>query len=157
MADPVIVDDGGSTRIKRLTNGVGAMNGLLDVDPNANPPQSTESVHGPFSHITVVTIDDTGAATTALDTDLVAHDTFTIFSANDQATVGTIDHTGKLTLSLQGTTHNIPMVEARQLAKKRRYEVTNAGPIQQISGTLNGAAASFSIPGTNIYTAVVLS
>jgi hypothetical protein len=157
MADPVIVDDGGSTRIKRLTNGVGAMNGLLDVDPNANPPQSTESVHGPFSHITVVTIDESGTATQALDSDLVANDSFTISSANDQFTVGAVDHTGKLTLSLQGTASNMPLVEARQFAKKRLYEVTNAGPIQQISGILNGLPANISVPGTNIYTAVVLS
>jgi hypothetical protein len=158
MADPVVFDDGGSTRVKRLMQGgIGALNGLLDVDPNANPPGSSDSVHGPFTHIRVVTIDQTGLPNVSIDSALVANDNFTITSANGQTAVGAIDVAGKLTIALQGLVNNVPLVEARQFDKKRRYEVTNAGGIQQIAGTINGAAANFNVPGQNIYTAVIVT
>ena len=158
MADPVVFDDGGSTRVKRLMQGgIGALNGLLDVDPNANPPGSSDSVNGPFTHIRVVTIDQTGLPNVSIDSALMANDTFTITSANGQTAVGMVDNNGKLSIALQGLPNNVPLVEARQFNKKRRYEVTNAGAIQQVAGTINGAPANFNVPGQNIYTAVIVT
>ena len=159
MADPVVVDDGGSTRIKRLTAGLGVIDndGLVDVDPTLNPPQSNATVTGPFTHIRVVTIDKTGTASLGPDDALQPNDKFTITSANDQKTVNSVDATGKLTISLQATGTAAPLVEARQLGQKRRYVVANAGPIKHVGGTINGRQQDFDVPKGNIYTAVVLS
>jgi hypothetical protein len=159
-ADPVIIDDGGSTRLKRVVSrGAGEMNGLLDVDPSATPPQSSETLPGPYSHIRVVTLDKDGAggANPVLDSALTANDTFTITSANGQITVGTFDNALNLTISLQGTATNVPLVEARQFDRKRRYEVMNAGKITNVSATLNTINQSHDVPKPNIYTAVLLS
>jgi hypothetical protein len=157
MADPIIVDDGGSTRLKRLIpNGNGAMNGLLNVNKNSHPPESSDSVPGPFSHIHVTTIDTTGRATDA-DYDLAANDSFAILSVNGQSAVGTIDGAGQLTITLQGQTNNAPQVEEIVFQNQLRYEVLNAGKIQQIIATQSGQSANFNVPGQSIYTAVVVS
>ncbi len=154
MADPIVFDDGGSTRIKRLVaNGVGSMEGLLDLDPNTNPPQSTATVPGPFSQVRIVSLDITGTAQTDVTIALANGDNFEIDSENNQVTLGAIGAGGKCTLTLQGAQNNAPLVEAKQFNKKRRYVVANAGSIQQVSvkgiAQLNAAA--------KLYTTVILS
>jgi hypothetical protein len=157
MPDPVIIDDGGSTRLKRLTDsGSATMNGLLNVDPHSRPPQSSDSLPGPFNHIRVVTI-DRGGTPTRKDYDLVAADKFTILSCNGQSAVGTIDVAGQLTITLEGETNNAPLVEAILSQNQLRYEVTNAGRIHQISVTLNGNNNTIDDLEQNLYTTVVVS
>jgi hypothetical protein len=161
MPDPIIVDDGGSTRVKRLSsNGDGEMDGLLNVNMNplnGDPPQSSDSVSGPFRYIRVVTIGETGIKI-PVDSTLAAGDTFTITSANGQFAVGKIGDDYQLTITLKGETNNAPLVEKIVFENQFRYEVTNAGRIQQISGTLNGRTIDpFCVPAQNIYTAVVVS
>jgi hypothetical protein len=158
--DPVVVDDGGSTRITRLApsgRGVIDRGRLVEVNKKSNPPQSSAGMKGPFTRIRVVTIDHTGVSNQAVDLPLVAHDTFTIKSGNRQIAVGAVDKAGKLTIALQGPAKNAPLVEARQVHKKMEYVVTNAGPIRRIVGTINGAPANLQVPAKNFYTAVVLS
>jgi len=154
---PVIFDDGGSTRIKRLVpNGFGAMNGLLDVDENQNPPQSSETVAGPFTNIKVVTIDANGNSAPQLNSPINPNDTFTITSSNGQTTVGTLDNTSRCVIQVQGVANNAPLVEAKQFQKKRRYVVANAGPIQQITGNINGGNVAINTAG-NLYTTLILT
>ena len=159
--DPVVVDDGGSTRITRLApNGSGVIDKdkLVDVNKKMNPPQSSAGVKGPFTHIRVVTIDHTGIPIQALDLALVANDNFTIRSGNGQKTIGTVDQAGRLTLALKGPPAHAPHVEARQVNNnKREYVVTNAGRIRRVVGTINGGPADLHVPANNFYTAVVLS
>jgi hypothetical protein len=157
MADPMIIDDGGSTRLKRIVqNGVGAMNGLLDVDDTANPPQSSETLNGPFSNVTVVTIDGNIVATTPVNNPISPNDTFTISSLNGQSVVVTITAGSGCVISVRGSQNNAPLVEAKQLKKKRRYVVINAGPIQSITVVLSGTSTNISTAG-NLYSTLVLT
>lgn len=156
MASPVIFDDGGSTRIKlRLSSGVGAMDDLLDVDPATG--RATQTVNRPYTTITLSAIDNIGAPTPVLVAALVAAgDSFTLQSANSQTVTGTFGVAGHLTITLQGTVGNPPMVEAKQFAKKRRYVIANAGAIQQVSVTLGGVTQNFNT-SANLYTTVLVN
>src|SRR5437868_6524267 len=72
--NPVIVDDGGSTRIKHFrlppSIAVGAMDGLLDVQPNAAAAGTGLSdhefpvTHGPFTVLKVSSTDPATGKTT---------------------------------------------------------------------------------------------
>ena len=158
MANPVIFDDGGSTRIKRVVpNGPGAMNSLLDVDFSVNPAQANDKVDGPFTLIRLVSIDQTGTAATAVDSALVTGDNFTIISDNGQRVTGTIDALGHCTITVVGSANNPPLMEAKQFKKRRRYIVANAGPIQSIDGVANGAPFHFAAAAGSIYSTLVIS
>src|SRR4029453_10190215 len=65
MADPVIIDDGGSTRIKRVLpgNGVGEMDSLLNVKGLTPSPRrgSSETEKEPFTSVLIVCQDKTGS------------------------------------------------------------------------------------------------
>ena len=71
MADSVIIDDGGSTRLKRLNTGAGVMDDLFSIsklaaDPGKNKLGSRQHVNGSSSKYTtlqLVTIDNSGVAT----------------------------------------------------------------------------------------------
>src|SRR5215472_15237851 len=61
MASPVIIDDGGSTRIKWLNGSWGDMRALLDVDETANPPQSgTHTINESYSSLKILYLDNQG-------------------------------------------------------------------------------------------------
>src|SRR5512138_3328710 len=63
MADAVIVDDGGSTRIKRLMNGIGELDKLLDVDALTDPAGtrgSSDSINKTYSNLLIVCQDEDG-------------------------------------------------------------------------------------------------
>ena len=160
MSTPVIFDDGGSTRLKLVNAGFGAMNTLLDVDTSANPPASSAIVNGPFNRIIGVTIDMTGTAATFLNTALNANDTFLITSDGGQALAGSIDAGGRCTITLAPSQGNspAPLVEAKQFKKKRRYVVSNAGPILSVS--LNNVvmfnAIPLPAPNATVYSTVIL-
>jgi hypothetical protein len=158
MASPVIFDDGGSTRIKRLIpNGPGAMNALLDVDMTLNPAQSTETVAGPFTKIRVVSIDHTGFAATPVDSALRSGDSFSIASENGQNVTGDIDGAGQCVITVLGSANNPPLMEAKQFKKRRRYIVANAGPIATIDAVLNGVPVHFAAAAGTIYSTLVIS
>lgn len=154
MANPVIFDDGGSTRIKLLLNGggAGAMDGLLDVNSATN--QATEVIHKNYKTIQVSAIDDTGEPVALLEsTDLTNGDSFQITSDNGQTVTGTIGVGGHLTITVAGTAGNPPMMEAKQFKKRRRYIIANAGAILNVSGAASGVPFAIATAG-NLYTTV---
>lgn len=161
MANPITVDCGGSTRIKRiLQNGAGAMNGLLDVDPALNPPRSTEVVNRPYSDVNVVCITSDGGMLPVLtDCPIAGGDNFTVTSESGQKVLLQINAANtSLTITIQGQPGNPPIVEAKHFNKKRRYVVINAGAIQSITGTANGAPfPDFNAPANSIYVTLVLN
>jgi hypothetical protein len=140
MADAVIVDDGGSTRIKRLmSNGIGEMDSLLDVDDLTTPPNSRGSTHDlnkVYDNAVIGCQDDTGAVTNVpIDS---SFGTIEISSQLDQSVLIKKTNT-KLTITVFSKVAD-PIVEAKQHKKKRRYVVANSGPIQTVK-----------VDGTKIY------
>ena len=156
--DPIIFDDGGSTRImKSVADDDEALDGLLDVDTNANPPQSSARVEGPFSQLSGVSVDYSGVPNQFVNTALIEGDYFTIVSDNGQSVYGAIDGNGRCKITVKGSTGNPPMVEAKQFKKMRRYFVGNAGPILSVDGVANGAAFHFQAPVNATYTSLIVS
>jgi hypothetical protein len=160
MANPIIVDCGGSTRIKRLEpNGYGDLNTLLDVDPNLNPPSATKVLNNKtFTQVAVAFIDSDGTATQDHKSQVIANDNFTITSVNGQSVVLQINGTNtSLTITVKGQQGNPPLMEAKHFNKKRRYVCINAGGITSIMGTANGAPYAFNAPANSIYVTLILN
>lgn len=159
MADPIIIDCGGSTRLKRLdSNGHGEMNKLLNVDPTTNPPRSdTESVNGPFSHIRVVTVDLNNPPQTPLDCDINPGDSFIIASDFGQSVSASISNGKQCAITLIGSANNPPVVEAKQVNQKLRYVVTNAGAINGVTAIINGRSINVPLAATPVYSTVILT
>jgi hypothetical protein len=160
MANPVIVDCGGSTRIKRLENGgMGAMNSLLDVDPALTPPSSTQRLNNTYAHVTIASVNADGKAMQQLDSAVAGNDKFTITSENGQSVVLQINaNNTMLTMTVQGLPNNPPLVEAKHFNKKRRYVAINAGAITSIVGTANGRPVNFdAVAANSIYVTLVLN
>lgn len=159
MPDPIVFDCGGSTRIKRLPSPgtVGAMNDLLNVDDTLSPPASQEKITDTFTAIAITSIDQHGAGTQTTIDPLPDPTTFLIESEGDQSVQGNVT-AGLCTITVSGATAGgkkiVPMVEAKQFKKKRRYVVTNAGAITKI--TVNGTL-QFNTNPTIIYVTLILS
>ena len=180
MPDPVIIDDGGSTRIKQLKSAAtsGRMDDLLEVDPAAVPPQSTDFALGPFTQISILCISTAGVVITPapnpggavlpLPIHLVINEGFTAFSDNSQRIDCTIvNRVGQQTGGKPGTATdmqitvrslagNRPVVEAKH-AGQRRYVVSNAGPIQKLVVRKPGPDETFDVPPNTAYTMIILS
>jgi hypothetical protein len=129
-ADAVIIDDGGSTRIKQLT---GTATGKMDdfLDKKKGHPD------GDFSNIRVVALRANGTTVFTRDQPLKKSDSFKIISANKQNVEGEMENNGK-TIHLSLTSDSVgvePLVEGKQHQLQRRYVVTNAGPIQKVEFT----------------------
>ena len=95
MADAVIIDDGGSTRIKQLKgdDADGKMDDLIS--------EKTDQAKGKFDSLRIVFFDADGVAHGPIDKVLNANDTFVIQSGNLQKTVGLLNGAKKLSLSLE--------------------------------------------------------
>jgi len=152
-ADAVIIDDGGSTRIKQLKGNVGdgKMDDLIS--------EKTDQAKGKFKSLRIVFFDSDGVAHGPIDRNLNANDRFEIQSGNQQKIVGLMNGAKKLSLSLEsGCTDLDPLVDAKQHKQQRRYIVSNAGPILTVS--LNNAtlfdAENNAEHGSSVYTMVVL-
>ena len=162
MADAVIIDDGGSTRIKRLMNGVGEMDSLLDVDNLGTPPGgrgSTHDINKAYSQAVIACQGDDGLPFSMA---IGAFSTIEVASEMDQNVLITRT-SSKLTVTPFSTVAD-PIVEAKQHKKKRRYIVSNSGPILtvKVGGTLvyDVNDASKLPAGVNrpvIYTSVVIT
>ena len=163
MADAVVIDDGGSTRIKRVlpAAGVGEMDSLLNVKGiNTTKKGSTHSVNDNFTTVMIVCQDKTGNPFT--QTVPLNGGDVEISSALEQK-VTAIVNGGKLDLTVFSETSE-PIVEAKQHAGKRRYVVSNSGPIQtvKVNGTLvyntgNGGPLPQGATAPILYTSVVLT
>jgi len=158
MPDPVIFDDGGSTRIRRLEpGGFGAMDNLMDPEPDARTPQSkAETINGPFTYVKVLSIDQTGVVSTPIDVGLSSGDNFTISSENSQSVSVNIDAGRHCIIRVRGSVGNAHQMDSKEFNGKRRYLVTNAGLIQHVTGTINGTSQNYDVPPNTIYTTVLL-
>ena len=163
MVSPVIIDDGGSTRVKwALAGGVGDLNGLIDVDETLTPPQSSDKANGPYNHIRIVYLTKDGGSLTPVDLALVAGDKFTVTSENGQTLrLEIVATTCDCKITLLGTSAASPLVEVKQFKKKRRYIVANAGPIDTVVGVAGGAggtAVNFDASALkSVYTSVFIT
>jgi hypothetical protein len=164
MADAVIVDDGGSTRIKRVMTGsaVGAMDSLLDVDDLGNGTRGSDhTINDTFSTLLIVIQDKFGKPFQINDSSFT---TVEVSSGLAQEIVAD-KSSGSLTVTVfSGTTD--PIVESKQHKKKRRYVVSNSGPIEKITvdGTIvfNVRQGETDVLPSNatkpiVYTSVVLT
>jgi len=161
MADAVVIDDGGSTRIKRvLPGGVGEMDSLLNVKSITTTRRgSTDSVSDSFTTVMIVCQDKTGnpfTLTAALTGDVE------VASALEQNVTARMNGV-KLDLTVFSDKSE-PIVEAKQHGGKRRYVVSNSGPIETVS--VNGTMVYDTRPGgllppgasrPILYTSVVLT
>jgi hypothetical protein len=157
MADAVIVDDGGSTRIKRLmSNGIGEMDSLLDVDALTNPANSRGSEHDINRQYNTAVIGCQDEQGTVVNVAINSFATIEIGSQLDQNVL--ITNTTKLTITVFSKVSD-PIVEAKQHKKKRRYVVANSGPIQtvKVNGTkvydVNNSPTGHDV----IYTSLVIT
>lgn len=159
MAQPIIFDDGGSTRIKYFDNGVGDMATLLNVNDAANPPQSTHTVNGNYTNAKLIWLGQDGVATPEMDVDLNPGDTLNIASLNDQSVTVTIGPAGECVITILGSGTVSPLVEAKQFKKQRRYVVANAGPIKTVDAKIGGVAQPTfnAIANHSVYTTLVLN
>src|SRR5215510_7455919 len=143
MAQPVIFDDGGSTRIKQLKGGGvdGHLDSLIEVDATTAPAHSGAVAEGPFNKIQVTRIDNAGNATTPLlITPLAENDKFKISSGLHRVEGKIVDRSGEtppgsakdLQITISGTGGTEPIVEARHSKGQRRYIISNAPPIEKI-------------------------
>lgn len=163
MSEPVIFDDGGSTRIKRVLpgNGVGEMDSLLNVDDLSGGARgSTHKVNDTFTQVLIVCQDKTGQAFSS--THALSGAVEVISGLNQQVSARMVS--GDLLLTISSSTSD-PIVEAKQHKKKRRYVVSNSGPIEEVringtkvydtrqNGTLLPGAAQRPV----LYTSVVLT
>src|SRR6266446_10224783 len=145
MSDPVIVDDGGSTRIKHVRSSagdVGAMESLVNVQPVSGIPQSSHTFSGAsvgaFSQVEVVFIDQATGTSTSNAHGLNPNDKVEIVSGSIRVTMDVGASSSTLTIS--GTTTLEPVVESKQTRvtsssakRQRRYIVSNAPPIDSIT------------------------
>lgn len=154
MADAVIVDDGGSTRIKQLRQ---KLDPLLD--------NTDAFARGPFSKLRISCVDESGTASEpaggTFPITMILNDTFKIFSGNHRLEGRIVDGRpgGTATdckISVTGVNGTDPIIEARSSQGQRRYIVSNAPVIGKIEVNANGPAQTFNIPQGTIYTVVIL-
>jgi hypothetical protein len=159
MADAVIVDDGGSTRIKQIkgTTANGKLDALLD--------KLQDTAKGPFTKLTISCIDPTGAsgpptgATAAtFPIAMVNNNTFKIFSG-DHRVEGRIVAGDDCQITVSGVDNTEPVIEARHSKAKdqRRYVVSNAPTIDKVDVNAAGPVQTFTVPDGTVYTMVILT
>jgi hypothetical protein len=131
MADAVIIDDGGSTRIKQL-KGSGGATGDMD---QLMEPGNSDNARGSFTDLRIQYLDKDGTPGTAITDSLTATTgltTVTISSENEQTLTATVAG-GGLTLKLTANSAGVePLVHGKQNGIQRRYVVANAGAIQKV-------------------------
>jgi hypothetical protein len=157
MADAIIFDDGGSTRIKQLNR---KMDDLLD--------NAKDFAKGPFSKLIISCVGEDGKAKPpdgggTFPITMVKNDTVKIFSGNHRLEGRIVDRSsgsGTATdcqISVSGVNNIEPIIEARHNSGQRRYIVSNAPKIDKIEVNAQGPVQTFSIPGGTIYTVVILT
>ena len=169
--DPVIFNDGGSTRIKKSMRApsVGEMDKLLDVKPDVGEPAqgrpgsqvTTEARNSSYGTINISFIDDRGFTFSAPGFPK-AFETFQISSGNQQIDGDLVANGGlkNLRITVSGNNGNDPIVDAKQHNRKRRYIVSNASAIDhvRVNGELVFNANVPSPRGNDVvYTTVVVT
>lgn len=161
MADAVIFDDGGSTRIKQLGR---KLDDLLD--------NAKDFAKGPFTKLRISCVDangqsqpPTGVGTFPIDMGL--NHTFKVFSGDHRLEGRIVDRslvvppgTGTAAdcqITVSGINGIDPIIEARHSKGQRRYIVSNAPAIVKIEVNAVGDVQTFGIPPGTIYTVVILN
>ena len=148
--DPVVIDDGGSTRIKKLRNpesgnSLGEMDTLMDVkhdrpEPGKSTSENTTNFRnrGYGERVTVSFVNSSGVAATAPGFPVDNFKFVKIVSGDEtiqHTIVGEAQTDGKLHIAITGHRLNPPIVDARQHELQRRYIVTNAASIISVEVT----------------------
>jgi hypothetical protein len=156
MADAILFDDGGSTRIKQLKR---KLDELLD--------NGKDFAKGPFSKLTISCIGPDGSAGPpdgpgAFPIPLAKNDTVKIFSGNHRLEGRIVDRSAgpgtaaDCQITVSGVNGTEPIIEARHNNGQRRYIVSNAPTISKIEVNAQGPVQTFDIPEGTIYTVVIL-
>ena len=159
-AEPVIIDDGGSTRIKQLVdnedmdNLLGKIVGGQTVYTDLADGTFTDNGGGFKCSLKVRFHDKQGVhnirpnpPAQPAGLNLLPNDSVQITSQNGQIVTLAFDPTFRLVITLTASVAGIaPIVEAKQNGAQRRYIVANAGAIQKVDHTRAGAV-------TNLYDA----
>jgi hypothetical protein len=127
MADAIIFDDGGSTRIKQLGH---KLDDLLD--------NSKDFAPGPFNKLRISCVDEAGVA-------------------GPPTGGGGLFPITDCQITVSGVNNIDPIIEARHSKGQRRYIVSNAPSIAKVEVNAQGPVQTFPIPAGTIYTVVILS
>lgn len=148
MARPVIVDDGGSIRIKLALddpNSAGVMDSLFE--PGANEHEIDDS----YTEALIFWLDKDGDLT---QEDITNFDTILISSDFDLDVEAKKTNGGsKLKLKVSSQAPG-PIIESKQHKKKRSYSVVNGGRIKKIK--VDGTTIR-TMNDTDIYACVVIT
>jgi hypothetical protein len=139
MAEPVIVDDGGSTRIRQVEDDYFGMDTFLaDHRATANG-DFKDGASQPRVAVRISSVDDDGSFRTqgkpphnVPDPVMVANDRVVIVTSLGHTVTATLLATAKLEFVLAAGAGVKPVVEARHNNKRRRYIVLNAGMIEKV-------------------------
>ncbi|MBM3814358.1 MAG: hypothetical protein FJW20_22265 [Acidimicrobiia bacterium] len=155
-ASPIIIDDGGSTRIKQILAASDGRNMDHLLGPAhhdlADGRFPEDSAAEPKCRVLVVNIDVNGN-NTAPDLPFLGSGDHVEINSTTQKVRVDLNKEGKVRLSISAVEGQSPIVEARQLGNQRRYIVRNARTITSIS--LNGKLV-FEPPPNSVYTMVRL-
>lgn len=178
MSEPVLIDDGGSTRIKQLRGPLasGKMDELLEVAVVAGSAQSKDAAIGPFSQISITCLNQAGAIGPPLVGAVAApvgtfpiamgsNDTFEIHSGKHRVHGRIVNRgsspapatTADCEITVKGTGGTDPIVEARHSRQQRRYVISNAPAIDRVDVNAAGPPRTFVVPPGTVYTVVILS
>src|SRR5882672_9760561 len=135
-AEPLIIDDGGSTRIKQAKDDVN-MDKLLKT-PHTDGADGTfiNTVTGNARcRVKILTIGANGASTPSGPYDFGGGETAVIVSQLGQKVTLRLDAAGSLQVTLTSSAGGgpQPIVEAKQSELRRRYVVSNAGPVDTVT------------------------
>ena len=163
MPGPVIVDDGGSMRIRRIEGDfVGHMDELLDVD-SVTRKSDHSKIRENFSQVLIVWQDKDGVPGSM---PFPFNGTVEVACHFDQRVQ--FEKIGdELQISVVGKPME-PMVLAKRQKEKQSYTFTNSGAIEKVyvdgaleydtvSGKAGNGATSVQIPKPIVFTSVVLS
>jgi hypothetical protein len=135
--DPVIIDDGGSIRLRRNDGANGKMDALLDGSFSFPKAAATHL------EVTFVATDGTNQAGSNIPNTLGAGDTITVVSGNYTVTFVNGSSNTDSTITVSGAN---PIIEAKSHNGKRRYAVSNSGPsIDTITYTPNGGTQTTTV------------
>ena len=163
--DPLVIDDGGSTRIKlRLSGGGGGvMDSLFELNsgfPVAGRKGSqrllTAGGSSGYGTMLIVSIRPNGQPR---PNQTVLFTTFEVVSGSKKINGELVDNlsTGlkDLRITVHGPLNNEPIVESKQTDGQRRYVIANAPPIGQVF--IDGSTVAAYTAGNSIYTSLHVS
>lgn len=163
MAEPVIVDDGGSTRIRQVKdNGYEMDTFLINGTATASGPFK-DAQGNPKVVVRISTVNDDGSFKTPgnpadwTDVNMVAGDKLTISTSTKHTVNAQLDPNGNLSFVIDVSAGD-RFIEARQTRLRRRYIVLNGGVIEAIDLSRDNEKTSiFTSNPKTIYTCVAFT